>query len=181
MWGKDRAHVRFIHSVVKPHPRIRKTVKWGGAAVTALLVVVWIGSGRAEGRGWGWWRHIAEGSSLRCYLIPNAVVFAHINPGRSNYVPTIDIDDDARNHMPAKAWRPYWSHRASEWALCVPLWIPFAGCVALTGSCWRLDTLARRRARLNLCPKCNYDRTGLVGGAGAVCPECGTAAHAARP
>ena len=30
---------------MKPHPRIRKTIKWGGAAVTVLLVVVWVGSG----------------------------------------------------------------------------------------------------------------------------------------
>src|SRR5581483_8527771 len=29
---------------MKPRPRIRKTIKWGGAAVTVLLVVVWIGS-----------------------------------------------------------------------------------------------------------------------------------------
>ena len=29
---------------MKPHPRIRKTVKWGGAAVTVLLGVVWIAS-----------------------------------------------------------------------------------------------------------------------------------------
>ena len=32
---------------MKPHPKIRKTIKWGGAVVTVLLVVVWIGS--------GWW------------------------------------------------------------------------------------------------------------------------------
>jgi hypothetical protein len=31
---------------MKPHPRIRKTIKWGGAAVTLLLVVVWIASAR---------------------------------------------------------------------------------------------------------------------------------------
>lgn len=30
---------------MKPHPRIRKTIKYGGAALTLLLVVVWIGSG----------------------------------------------------------------------------------------------------------------------------------------
>ena len=41
---------------------------------------------------------------------------------------------------------------------------------------WRLDTLARRRAKLNLCPKCGYDRTGLVGGEDAKCPECGSVA-----
>src|SRR5438045_122692 len=32
---------------MKPHPRIRKAIKWGGAAVTVFFVVVWIGS--------GWW------------------------------------------------------------------------------------------------------------------------------
>ncbi len=41
----------------------------------------------------------------------------------------------------------------------------------ITAAAWRFDTLARRRASLNLCPKCNYDRTGLA--VGAVCPECG--------
>jgi hypothetical protein len=29
---------------MKPHPRIRTTIKWGGAAVTVVLVVVWIAS-----------------------------------------------------------------------------------------------------------------------------------------
>ena len=33
---------------MKPHPRIRKTIKWGGAVVTVLLVVAWIGSGWGE-------------------------------------------------------------------------------------------------------------------------------------
>jgi hypothetical protein len=27
---------------MKPHPRIRKTIKWGGAAVTVLLLMVWV-------------------------------------------------------------------------------------------------------------------------------------------
>jgi rubrerythrin len=40
-----------------------------------------------------------------------------------------------------------------------------------TGVAWRLDVLARRRDRLNLCPRCNYDRAGI--GKDAVCPECG--------
>ena len=29
---------------MKPHPRIRKTVKWGGAAVSVVLMVAWVGS-----------------------------------------------------------------------------------------------------------------------------------------
>ncbi|HVU64865.1 MAG TPA: hypothetical protein VHC70_12870, partial [Phycisphaerales bacterium] len=42
-----------------------------------------------------------------------------------------------------------------------------------TTTAWRLDTLARRRARrgVNLCPKCGYDRAGIAGD--AKCPECG--------
>ena len=30
---------------MKPHPRVRKTIKWGGAVVTVVLLVVWIGTG----------------------------------------------------------------------------------------------------------------------------------------
>src|SRR4051812_37657088 len=35
---------------MKPHPRIRKTIKWGGAVLTVLLVALWIGSG-----WWSWY------------------------------------------------------------------------------------------------------------------------------
>ena len=53
------------------------------------------------------------------------------------------------------------------------LW-PIALCaLGVTAFARYLDTLARRRARIGFCPKCNYDRTGLA--AGAVCPECGSA------
>ena len=50
----------------------------------------------------------------------------------------------------------------------MPLWVP---ALLLAIAVWRLDTLARLRAKLNLCPKCNYDRAGLA--VGAACPECG--------
>ena len=48
----------------------------------------------------------------------------------------------------------------------------------LAAAARRLDALATRRARLNLCPKCNYDRTGLA--ATAVCPECAAPGLPAR-
>ncbi|HMN39846.1 MAG TPA: hypothetical protein PKE29_03310 [Phycisphaerales bacterium] len=54
----------------------------------------------------------------------------------------------------------------------MPLWAPMLIAVAFSAAAWRFDILARRRERLNLCPKCNYDRVGLS--PGAVCPECGT-------
>ena len=34
---------------MKPHPRIRKTLKWGGALGTALLVAVWGGGAGRKG------------------------------------------------------------------------------------------------------------------------------------
>jgi hypothetical protein len=63
----------------------------------------------------------------------------------------------------------------------VPLWIPLTSAIAVTAVAWRFDILARRRTRLNLCPKCNYDRTGLAHC--AKCPECGATPqeYAARP
>jgi len=29
---------------MKPHPRVRRTIKWGGAVITALLIALWIAS-----------------------------------------------------------------------------------------------------------------------------------------
>ena len=61
----------------------------------------------------------------------------------------------------------------------VPLWAPFLLSAAVTATAWRLDTLARRRARVGLCPKCGYNRIGLP--PQAVCPECGAAAIVPPP
>src|SRR5258708_976615 len=51
---------------MKPHPRIRKTVKWGGAAVTVLLVVLWIGSGWCAIGFQVNWNHVwVDGGTLK--------------------------------------------------------------------------------------------------------------------
>jgi hypothetical protein len=152
---------------MKPHPRIRKTIKWGGAAVTLLLVVVWIAS---------------CGYHPGIYIRPGAVV--------SLAVGGIDIywDDHFRSGIqPAlfegrrltfatgrvRAFRGSWEVSSTFGLVLIPLWPLIAlGCVS-TGVAWRLDALARRRARLNLCPKCHYDRAGIA--ADAKCPECGSA------
>jgi hypothetical protein len=51
---------------VKPHPRIRKTVKWGGAVASVLLVAVWIGS--------GWWRVGYAGTGGGCVSVSRGVL-----------------------------------------------------------------------------------------------------------
>jgi len=67
---------------MKPHPRIRKAIKWGGAAVTVLLVVLWIEAIRemlvtgGEPRPRGLWRWL-DGSKV-CGIPPLAAVVTTI-------------------------------------------------------------------------------------------------------
>ncbi|HVU63860.1 MAG TPA: hypothetical protein VHC70_07780 [Phycisphaerales bacterium] len=153
---------------MKPHPRIRKTIKWGGAAVTLLLVVVWIGS------GW-WYPH--------CYPAPWLSLTA-LRGGVMIYYDTAPVPDhnlvERRRQILVAVnkqwnWRPMFSAGQAK----LPLWMPTGLMVIPTLLAWRLDTLARRRARLSLCAKCNYDRAGLA--AGAKCPECGMLPADAKP
>ncbi len=165
---------------MKPHPRIRKTIKWGGAVVTVLLVVVWVGS------GWGYaaWRGasgfgasiyagrvtltrqndmksgviigeglLGRGTSYNPWVIPTGIWIAAKEPGR----------------MDGKTYFRLRSFGDTSWS--APLW-PLMSALILVAVClWIFGARGTRHIAANLCPKCNYDRTGLA--AGAVCPECG--------
>ncbi len=161
---------RWGGAAVKPHSKIRKTVKWGGAAVTVLLVLVWVGSGWAD---FGW---ISAGSSMCYNLGSGGVSVCH---DTRIYSPRLCTT--GWHFKPKVFWFDLWFRNLPSpfggWYLRAPLW-PVA-LIALFGTAgaWRLDRLARR-ARLNMCPKCNYDRAGLV--AGVVCPECGAAIASGR-
>jgi hypothetical protein len=167
---------------VKPHPRIRRAIKWGGAAVTVLLVVVWIGS--------GWWH-------VNCWASRRAIEVS-VSGGVFDVMwgPAIDFPagDGDRRSLEA-GWRVgtvytnigwyydrgyhlswwYWGDLSRYLphlrSVGVPLWVIVALALAVTARGWRLDTLARRRARVGLCPECGYDRRGLS--PDAPCPECG--------
>ncbi|HVU63861.1 MAG TPA: hypothetical protein VHC70_07785 [Phycisphaerales bacterium] len=149
---------------MKPHPRIRKTIKWGGAAVTLVLVVVWIGS--------GWWTLTwLEPPSIKIQIRVGSIYVCHYPSGgledlpRGFLTPIRELGFRMA-FLPASRRMPRGVHEA----LC-PLWILPAGTALATAAAWVFDSRARRRARLNLCPKCTYDRAGLA--AGAKCPECG--------
>ncbi len=162
---------------MKPHPRIRKTVKWGGAAVTVLLVVVWIASAwfmLEWGNRGGWHTVLSGGEWIISYAGPADPASPSDLPGFvGRRLPS------AQYYWPVGFYFTWHPKPQLSWLLgwygqwFVPLWIPVLFFGMLSALAWRLDTLARRRARLNLCPTggCNYDRTGLA--AGAVCPECG--------
>jgi hypothetical protein len=154
---------------------MRKTIKWTGAAVTVLLVVVWIGS------GWCWWRGVRR-SNFDLSAGHGSITLWYRDPERGPL-------GSASGLLPGPGYRNfYWTPFRLDlgftrqdlfgWRVNLPIW-PLASAASLIAiTAWRLDTLARRRARLNLCPKCNYDRTGLTGGPCAICPECGTASTA---
>jgi hypothetical protein len=172
---------------MKPHPRIRKTIKWGGAAVTVLLVVVWVGS------GWLSVRFTAHPRVPAVTLRPSG--FGHSSgeiPSRfcgvgAGTVETGELFSQECTFYPEPGWTVHrreftqawgWGldRSGSSWIAYFPLWWVVLPCVVCTVAAYLLDSLARRRARLNLCPKCRCNRTGLA--ASALCPECGAAAAA---
>jgi hypothetical protein len=161
---------------MKPHPRIRKTIKWGGAAVTALLVMVWIWSAWWHGFLWNSGRHWLDVSLGRVTIAfqtwphppEDGAGFTTLNPAMTGW----------RNLVQAPV--PTWETNGlgpNGWAISLPLSLPTFAFIVVSALACRFDALARRReraARLNLCPKCNYDRAGIA--ADAKCPECGSAA-----
>ena len=184
---------------MKPHPRIRKTIKWGGAVVTVLLVslpfvlmglFVLTAARLLQPEG-----AVVVGIALSCvpYLFfgVGALVASLANPLRRARLwmslPAVGVGVFHSavfiNHVQAlKA--PWGSPNPPSISAdqATGLAFVFSSIVAITITVvWcavvllTVFHLASRRARLNLCPTggCNYDRTGLA--IGAKCPECGAA------
>ena len=153
---------------MKPHPRIRKTVKWGGAVVSVVLLVVWVGSG---------WCGVCLTSDRRFFanIVQGQARLHHTN---GTYFDPPRVGWWSVDHFSLQLGFHCSDLRAWAWQAFIPLWPFVVVSCAITALGWRLDTLARRRARVGLCPKCNYNRAGLA--PGAVCPECGSAAPAVR-
>jgi hypothetical protein len=151
---------------MKPHPRIRKAIKWGGAVVTVLLVVVWIGSGWCsvgmqvgDGRG----VFVGDGQLEMC-------VFGSPDPDGDHASSTLVPGW----HAGCRPFRLHWWFDHWQFGnlhhLILPLWVPAMITLLAAVITFRLD----HGGQPNACPKCNYDRAGLA--AGAKCPECGSAA-----
>ncbi|HVU62470.1 MAG TPA: hypothetical protein VHC70_00740 [Phycisphaerales bacterium] len=147
---------------MRPHPRIRRTIKWGGAAMTALLAAVWVWSGSRMVE-WstsnGLWIGLLNG---RVEFTP---VEGFIPPGTGRVRWYKGNDFSLR-------WACSWHRDKYGWLLILPLWPSIAILAVPTGVAWRKDAAARRRERAAQCRKCRYDRTGIP--VVVVCPECGT-------
>jgi len=149
---------------MKPHPRIRKTVKWGGLAVTALLTVTWIGS--------RWWNLEYVTPTNKCWDVwAGALLFSVPRPGAYMYPPgpkLIGVPQEIRRYY----WLPEIQDDRYWWSITLPLWVFAVPTLFAVAIGWKCENAARRRVRTGLCRSCNYDRTGLP--EGAVCPECGS-------
>jgi hypothetical protein len=150
---------------VKPHPRIRKTVKWVGAAVTVLLVGAWLSSAK-------WYSAVTYAHDRGVILHTGWMLVERTGPFAID--PVFECGPYSDNSY---EWASLWQWPPVEWdrngATSIALWLPAAVTTLITAAAWRLDAIARRRDRVGCCHSCNYDRAGLA--AGAVCPECGAA------
>ncbi len=140
----------------------RKTVKWGGVAVTPALLVLWILS--------GWWA--AE------WRFPN---YDRISVGCGTAQVNLEKPKEQYTILSGLMWYDIRRYRLDWWfhwhrdtvliELGVPLWLPALLSLLATAAAWRADAKYLRRVREGACPACGYDRAGLA--AGSVCPECG--------
>ena len=151
---------------MRSRSRLRTAVKWGGAALCAVLLVVWIGSPMYCVR--------AEGSRLLS-RIQNG--HADIAIGRSmvggEHGVSIESVPDEYRTFPIGF---YAGRNNRFWWVQIPLWAPLLAVLVPTVVAWRRDSTARRRPTA-ASPRCGYDRAGIA--PDGPCPECGSAREAA--
>lgn len=148
----------------------RKSGKWGGAVVTVLLLVVWIGSG---------WVNVACAWPVRSD--PSGAYTAGVLVGRFYCERYTGLTRHRQTSFELSI--PYTYPFELQLGLTAnptvfegvqfPLWCPVVIAFGVTSLIWRADLRAMRRAKEGLCAKCGYDLSGTA--AGAVCPECGRA------
>lgn len=147
--------------------RLRSTFKWGCTVLTALLLVLWVGS--------VWWgvRVHSEGAGPLLDLDRGRLFCIWFNP-RSHWPEGIELEAIER-HDWSMAWGFTWRREFISRQNCMLylVGIPMWSLVLVTGGpCARLWYRDRRRAP-ERCAKCGYDLRGSVTG---VCPECGAGA-----
>jgi hypothetical protein len=143
---------------------VRTFVKWTGAAVTVLLLIVWVGS--------GWWEGGVEIRSVGgAGFSGGRVILGAWPPSRWEFE-AIEWTC-VRGPWVGYGW---WFHYLPPPVVGIAMvFIPIWSLALLTGvpTAWmfRTDRKRRRGEREGLCAKCGYDLRGLPDG--RACPECG--------
>jgi hypothetical protein len=150
---------------MSPHPVLRQTIKWGGAAASLILISAWLINGK-----WGGYWVFGRGD---CIQVDGGLIELHLGgTGWSKDVPgpyTIKHSGWWWDHADVFGTLPDGPGRYFTFSL-----LPLAcAAILITIPAWILDARARRRARAGLCRTCHYDRGGLP--LDTVCPECGSA------
>lgn len=167
--GGVRARVeQVVCCGMRPRPRIRKTIKWGGAAVTVLMVVVWI----VGSAWWSWYQSLPNGKILSLYNGRADVWWPGpcVRPLRDAVMQI----DGVVTIVPGPLEFGWWVHLRRDSlgsTLEIPPRIPpVLTLLIVVGSCW-LEGRRPSGASLNL-----VRSAGMTAGlaVGAVCPECGS-------
>ncbi|HEX2837804.1 MAG TPA: hypothetical protein VHN77_06715 [Phycisphaerales bacterium] len=156
---------------MRPHPRIRKAIKWGGAAFVVAIVVIYT---YTADKVWIW----SKVSATHITLVA-------VRGGRIEVRRFPNLGSPSLPARPAELVSGTGPTRAITWGIgewnfgsgftsTIPFWTPALAALMASALAWRLDTLATRRAKLNACKSCGYPRTGLA--PSSPCPECGSAA-----
>ncbi len=138
-------------------------MKWGGAAVFAIIAALAIRSlvmpyeliGFAALPSVG----VVQGSLYYCdYMVyfPRKEQFSFVG--------------DINPYAPALWWRQRASALGTRFT--VPLWMPALPFATMTAIAWRLEHRQLFRSKRGLCLKCGYPRSGLA--PKSSCPECGS-------
>jgi hypothetical protein len=153
-------------------PRLRKWAKWACTLVSVALTGVAVASGFYS---CSW---IGLGAAYRSAGIRTGTVFYHeFHVMGGAPVPGWHIDRDLGWTLGLSGTDVRscpgirWAWEASWKAIHVSAVYPALLASLPAALLWYVD---RRRFGPGRCTKCGYDRRGLVGGADAKCPECGT-------
>ncbi|HEX2839473.1 MAG TPA: hypothetical protein VHN77_15255 [Phycisphaerales bacterium] len=152
---------------MRPHPRIRKAVKWGGLVLAVLLATAWTATLWKDV-----YRYDRHGSKV---LLTKGCVQVTVRHDVTTPLPRSNW-----NTLPPQrplAWLPAWNSKTTHDLWLVPLWFPFLLVAVPTALVWRSDIITARRVKMYACPTCSYPRAGLA--PSSPCPECGSAAPSA--
>jgi len=144
-------------------------MKWSGAVLTVLLLVVWVGSGWWQG-GFALWPTVA--------LDVRAGRVAILWEEPWSIIPVSSHWFAIERHSDAFSW--WFDAERVTWGgppytiVRIPIWVLVVLIATPTLWLWRCD----RRKQPGLCVKCGYD---LRGADHKVCPECGAALQRAAP